>query len=174
MRPDTPTPFNMDDGLADLCSILSPSSVKDGSQLKETHTPSPARVNSSLTFAGVCRSHCLSSTKDETQPKVIGCPDTQDISSSKNNRDVEIAEFPVAEPPQIDDMEKSQNDDNARVYTLRLIPRIFAGPSEMDEHFDEQEWYKRVYGPDIIVVSTTGVPDGWILVDGISLFLESS
>ena len=37
---------------------------------------------------------------------------------------------------------------------------------EIDENFDEQAWFKKLYVPDIIVVSTFGVPEGWILVDG--------
>ena len=37
---------------------------------------------------------------------------------------------------------------------------------EIDENFDEQAWYKKLYGPDIIVVSTYGVPQEWVLVEG--------
>ena len=37
---------------------------------------------------------------------------------------------------------------------------------EIDENFDEQAWFKKLYGPDIIVVATSGLPRGWILVDG--------
>ena len=138
VRLDTPTPSNMDDGLADL-SILN-----------------------------------LSSTKDETQSKVADCPDTQDTSSTKNDSHVEIADLSVAGPSQIDDMKESQNDNNTPFYTRRLIPRIYAGASDIDEHFDEQKWYKKVYGPDIIVASTVGVPDGWILVDGIHCLLNQA
>ena len=71
-------------------------------------------------------------------------------------------------------MASIQNETSDVEYTRRLIPRILARPSEIDEHFDVNEWYKKVYGPDIVVVSTSGVPDGWILVDGATLILNSS
>lgn len=52
------------------------------------------------------------------------------------------------------------------VYTRRLIPMKYIPAEEIDENFDEQTWFKKLYGPDIIVVSTFGLPEGWILVDG--------
>ena len=57
------------------------------------------------------------------------------------------------------------------VYTRKLIPRIYVDPFELDEDFDIKEWYKKVYGPDIIVIGHKEVPDGWIMVDGKSLTL---
>jgi len=42
---------------------------------------------------------------------------------------------------------------------------------EIDENFDEQVWFKKLYGPDVIVVRTYGLPEGWILVDGDYLIL---
>ena len=41
------------------------------------------------------------------------------------------------------------------------------------EDFDEQEWYKKVYGPDIIVVSYD-CPSGWVIVDGNLPFLSQN
>jgi hypothetical protein len=54
-------------------------------------------------------------------------------------------------------------------YTRRLIPMIGIPADEVDENFDEVAWFKKLYGPDIIVVKTTYVPKEWVLVDGISI-----
>ena len=37
-----------------------------------------------------------------------------------------------------------------------------------DVNFDEEEWMKKAYGEKVIVVDMDDVPDGWILVDGMS------
>ena len=66
-----------------------------------------------------------------------------------------------------------QDDDLRPGYTRRLIPMIGIPAEEIDENFDEAAWFKKVYGPDVTVVQTVGVPDGWILVDRIdTLFLS--
>lgn len=57
---------------------------------------------------------------------------------------------------------------NGRVYTRKLISRVYIDPFELDENFDKEAWYKKVYGPDVIVVGTKEVPDGWIMVDGMT------
>jgi hypothetical protein len=31
---------------------------------------------------------------------------------------------------------------------------------------DEQEWYRKKYGRDIVILGTVGAPYGWILVYG--------
>jgi len=37
------------------------------------------------------------------------------------------------------------------VYTRKLIPRIYIDPFEIDKNFDEEAWYKKAYGPDVII-----------------------
>ena len=61
------------------------------------------------------------------------------------------------------------SNPNPPVYTTRLIRKIAIPADEVDENFDENEWYRKVYGPDIIVITHKGVPNGWVLVDGNSL-----
>jgi len=61
---------------------------------------------------------------------------------------------------------ESSENINAPIYTRRLIPMKYVPLNEIDENFDEKAWFKKLYGPDIIVVSTFGLPEGWILVDG--------
>ena len=55
---------------------------------------------------------------------------------------------------------------NEPVYTRKLIPRVYIDPWEIDKNFDEEAWDKKAYGPDVIIVQKTEVPDGWIMVDG--------
>jgi hypothetical protein len=52
-----------------------------------------------------------------------------------------------------------------------LIPIIYVDIFDIDEDFDAKEWEKQVYGPDVIVIGTKDVPDGWIMVAGKSLTL---
>ena len=52
------------------------------------------------------------------------------------------------------------------IYTRRLIPMKYIPVDEIDENFDEDSWFRKLYGPDILVVATCGLPEGWILVDG--------
>ena len=63
-------------------------------------------------------------------------------------------------------IKKPSKTVNPPVYTRRLIPMKYIPVDEIDENFDEQAWFKKLYGPDIIVVATSGLPRGWILVDG--------
>ena len=51
-------------------------------------------------------------------------------------------------------------------YTCHLVPQYYIGLEEIDENFDQVAWQKRVYGPDVIIVTDSVVPDGWILIDG--------
>ena len=44
------------------------------------------------------------------------------------------------------------NEDPSSTSKFRLIRRKNIDPFEMNEDFDEKEWYKRAYGPDIVVV----------------------
>ena len=53
-------------------------------------------------------------------------------------------------------------------YTRRLIKKKYAPPEMWDLDFDEQEWMKKAYGEKVIIVDMNNVPDGWILVDGMS------
>ena len=53
-------------------------------------------------------------------------------------------------------------------YTRRLIKKKYASPEYWDVNFDEEEWMKKAYGEKVIVVEMDDVPDGWILVDGMS------
>jgi len=53
-------------------------------------------------------------------------------------------------------------------YTRRLIKKKYPPPEMWDLNFDEQEWMKKAYGEKVIVVDMDDVPDGWILVDGMS------
>jgi len=57
------------------------------------------------------------------------------------------------------------------VYTRRCVPRLYPDVMELDETFDEGAWEKKAYGPDVIIVARTEVPNGWILVDSISPYL---
>lgn len=59
-------------------------------------------------------------------------------------------------------------------HTRRLIPMKYIPAEEVDESLDEQAWSKKLHGPDIIVVSTFGLPHGWILVEGDSSFSHDS
>ena len=69
--------------------------------------------------------------------------------------------------PQSTSMSESDDEGPPPGYTRRLIPMIGIPADEIDENFDEAAWFKKLYDPDIIVVETTAVPRGWILVDGI-------
>ena len=51
----------------------------------------------------------------------------------------------------------------------RLIRKILIPFEDLNEDFDLHAWHKKLYGPHITVVTATGVPDGWVLVDGIYL-----
>jgi len=53
-------------------------------------------------------------------------------------------------------------------YTRRLIQKKYPPPEMWDVDFDEQEWMKKAYGDKVIVVDMVDVPDGWILIDGMS------
>jgi hypothetical protein len=53
-------------------------------------------------------------------------------------------------------------------YTRRLIKKKYPPPEMWDVDFDEQEWIKKAYGDKVIVVDMVDVPDGWILIDGMS------
>ena len=55
-------------------------------------------------------------------------------------------------------------------YTRRLIKKKYAPPEVWDVNFDEQEWMKKAYGERVIIVDMEDdIPDGWILVDGMSI-----
>ena len=56
--------------------------------------------------------------------------------------------------------------DNKPAYTRKLIPRVYIDPLELDGPFDEKEWNKKAYGPDIKIIGFEDVPRGWIWVDG--------
>jgi hypothetical protein len=51
-------------------------------------------------------------------------------------------------------------------YTRRLIPKIYAQPWEVGENFDQEEWYRKTYGEDVIALPSLGLPEGWILILG--------
>ena len=53
-------------------------------------------------------------------------------------------------------------------YTRRLIKKKYCPPEMWDVNFDEEEWIKKAYGENVIVVDLFDVPDGWILIDGMS------
>ena len=48
-----------------------------------------------------------------------------------------------------------------------LCGRKYIDPFELNEDFDEKEWYKRAYRQNIVVVDEKGVFDRWVLVEGI-------
>ena len=53
----------------------------------------------------------------------------------------------------------------------RLIPMIPIPLAELKEDFDHLDhvaWHRKLYGPNIIVVAVTDVPEGWVLVDGMT------
>ena len=61
----------------------------------------------------------------------------------------------------------SDQQNNGRPkYTRRLVRRILAEPDDTDAD-DQQEWNKKVYGPEVIVIGHKGVPPGWIMIAGI-------
>lgn len=61
----------------------------------------------------------------------------------------------------------SDQQNNGRPkYTTRLVRRILAEPDDVDA-YDQQEWRKKVYGPEVIVIGHKGVPPGWIMIAGI-------
>lgn len=60
-----------------------------------------------------------------------------------------------------------QRDTTAPRPTRRLIPKILAEPEEIGLYENEQEWYRKAYGSDIVVVGPITGLDEWILVDGI-------
>ena len=53
-------------------------------------------------------------------------------------------------------------------YTRKLIKKKYPPPEMWDMNFDEQEWMKKAYGEKVIIVDMDVVPDGWILIDGMS------
>ena len=58
-------------------------------------------------------------------------------------------------------------DNSAEGYTRRLVRRVLLEPDRMFDDVDMVEEYKKVYGPDIVLVSDPDdIPDGWILIDG--------
>jgi hypothetical protein len=66
---------------------------------------------------------------------------------------------------------KSKQDHGHKPkYTRRLVPRKYAEPWEVGENFDEEKWYKKAYGEDLIVLPSAGVPQGWIFVLGMFCF----
>lgn len=52
--------------------------------------------------------------------------------------------------------------------TRRLIPMIPIPLTKLEKDFDYRAWHRKLYGPDITVVAVTDVPEGWVLVDGIT------
>jgi hypothetical protein len=61
---------------------------------------------------------------------------------------------------------KSSDNTKRPVYTRWLVPTKYVPIDELSDDFDVQAWFQKFYGPDIVVVSTCGVPDGWVLIDG--------
>ena len=65
-------------------------------------------------------------------------------------------------------------DQQQQVYYRRLIRRRFMDllvdvaiddPDIQGNDVPDSVWYLKLYGPDIKVVTTMGIPTGWILVD---------
>ena len=52
-------------------------------------------------------------------------------------------------------------------YTRRLIPKVYISLEDIDENFDENEFYKKAY-PNLEIVDRCNVPEGWILMNGIT------
>src|SRR6266516_100489 len=89
----------------------------------------------------------------------------QSAAESTPSRYDQVKNTPMSPPSP--STPESRNEHAPPVYTRRLIRRILIPGDEIDENFDEKEWFKKVYGPDIVIVQTDeDVPDGWILVDG--------
>src|SRR4030095_12521949 len=66
----------------------------------------------------------------------------------------------------------SPSDQQQQRYYRRLIRRKYMDPEEaandpdlQDNDVPDSVWYLKLYGPDIKVITTRGVPPGWILVD---------
>ena len=62
-------------------------------------------------------------------------------------------------------------------YTRRLIKRRYMDPEEAAKdpdltsaHVPDSVWNLKLYGPKIKVVTTEGLPPGWVLVDRIASF----
>ena len=55
----------------------------------------------------------------------------------------------------------------------RLIPRILAQPGDVYND-DEQAWYRKKYGREIVLIGAIAVPKGWILVEGIKQLAEQN
>ena len=53
-------------------------------------------------------------------------------------------------------------------YTRRLIPKVRISLEDIEENFDEVAFYKKAY-PNLQIVDVRNVPEGWILVNGITL-----
>ena len=51
-------------------------------------------------------------------------------------------------------------------YTRRLVRRAYLDPKFLTEEFNYIEWLQGVYGPGVLVVDISGVPEGWVLIDG--------
>ena len=113
-----------------------------------------------------------STSKDNESSSLIQHPSLSSCHDDINHPSISASSLPNRQeskfinnnpPVQI---EESSKNINSIIYTRRLIPMKYIPAEEIDENFDEQIWFKKLYGPDIIVVSTFGIPEGWILVDG--------
>ena len=68
--------------------------------------------------------------------------------------------------------ERHRAGDEPRQYYRRLIRRKYMDPLEAANDPDLQDidvpdsvWHRKLYGPDIKVITTLGIPPGWILVN---------
>ena len=65
---------------------------------------------------------------------------------------------------------KSFRQRSTAADTRRLVPAVFLDPDRMFDEVDMVEEYKKVHGPDIVLVTDPDdIPDGGILIDGITV-----
>ena len=129
-------------------------------------TPSPAESDVSASSVG---NNSLSSSTPRYKIKLpFTHPNPPSINESKNHSPGDVKDGLADSPaPQIGVVASTQHNNSISVPTRRLIRKKYILPEEFDKDFDQRAWHRKLYGPYITVVSLTGVPDGWVLVDGI-------
>ena len=155
--------------------------------------PSPAKSESSGSdysssdSSSIDRSSPLSATSSNSLKYIVKIPPSPSSAKYESQFKVTDSTHPpirsILREPMVDekgyiaDNLAPQNDRTAITQPdkhhpqrplRRLIRKILIPADELDEDFDQRAWDRRLYGPDITILAATGVPDGWVLVEGIS------
>ena len=115
-------------------------------------TSSPSKSDdSSISLSSA--SHCsgkipsMTSSSSSTRPKPPSTDRPHTVAPPKSN-------------------DSSCFSSSSPSYTRRLVRRAYLDPKYLTEDFDYIEWLQELYGPGVLVVDISGVPKGWVLIDG--------